>query len=290
MELHESNYRILVISNDKYISGLITGYCVANHFTLDCSSISQPLTNLALVAKLKLVIIDIREMSLPLMELHLSHLNLVNEKHAIPVCALHNADEKPLLNQQPWINYYCDNEFTSALDTHINSHVNHLCARSIERRYYDRRMGDERRKYRQAFTSNNITLKNMDPKVIASRDNSTKDIASHQESNGFSTIHDFDTDIIGAFAIDKNRQAVFLEGKNLDLTCKEFKLFNILASFPKRVCSTELIIKNLWPNRARANKSDLYQYMHLLRRKVEKDPDNPRWIETIKGVGYKLHV
>ncbi|WP_114325783.1 winged helix-turn-helix domain-containing protein [Candidatus Colwellia aromaticivorans] len=30
--------------------------------------------------------------------------------------------------------------------------------------------------------------------------------------------------------------------------------------------------------------------MHLLRKKVECDPDNPHWIITIKGVGYKLHI
>ena len=69
-----------------------------------------------------------------------------------------------------------------------------------------------------------------------------------------------------------------------------FKLFKLLAEDPERVCTTEKLITSLWPNRGRANKSDLYQYMHLLRKKIEKDPDNPLWIKTIKGAGYKLHI
>ena len=93
-----------------------------------------------------------------------------------------------------------------------------------------------------------------------------------------------ESDVLGVFSIDKNSKAVFFKGKNLGLTGKEFKLFNLLANYPKRVCSTESIIEHLWPNRERANKSDLYQYMHLLRRKVEENPDDPHWIVTIKGV------
>ena len=64
----------------------------------------------------------------------------------------------------------------------------------------------------------------------------------------------------------------------------------LLAEVHDHVCTTEEIITQLWPNTSRANKSDLYQYMHLLRRKIEEDTDNPRWILTIKGVGYCLNT
>jgi len=47
---------------------------------------------------------------------------------------------------------------------------------------------------------------------------------------------------------------------------------------------TDEIIKHLWPENNRATKSDLYQYMHLLRKKIEKDPNNPQWIMTVKGL------
>lgn len=50
------------------------------------------------------------------------------------------------------------------------------------------------------------------------------------------------------------------------------------------------IINHVWPENNRVTKSDLYQYMHLLRKKVEIDPNNPQWILTVKGFGYKLNV
>jgi DNA-binding winged helix-turn-helix (wHTH) protein len=56
------------------------------------------------------------------------------------------------------------------------------------------------------------------------------------------------------------------------------------------VLMAEEIIQHLWPGNNRATKSDLYQYMHLLRKKIEKDPDNPQWILTVKGFGYRLDV
>lgn len=50
------------------------------------------------------------------------------------------------------------------------------------------------------------------------------------------------------------------------------------------------IIDHLWPENNRATKSDLYQYMYLLRKKIEIDTNNPQWIITVKGFGYKLNI
>ena len=36
--------------------------------------------------------------------------------------------------------------------------------------------------------------------------------------------------------------------------------------------------------------TSVYQYMHLLRKKIEKDPNSPQWIMNVKGFGYKLNV
>ncbi|MCF6204431.1 MAG: winged helix-turn-helix domain-containing protein [Methylococcaceae bacterium] len=95
---------------------------------------------------------------------------------------------------------------------------------------------------------------------------------------------------VGPFKIDTNCNAVSYKGKDLCLTDKEFKLFSLLATNVDRVFSTDEIIEHLWPATYRANKSDLYQYMHLLRKKIEKDPDHPHWILTIKRVGYRLNL
>jgi len=76
----------------------------------------------------------------------------------------------------------------------------------------------------------------------------------------------------------------------LNLTRKEFELFELLAKDIDRVFMTDEIINHLWPDNNRATKSDLYQYMHLLRKKIENDPNNPQWILTVKGFGYKLNM
>ena len=62
-----------------------------------------------------------------------------------------------------------------------------------------------------------------------------------------------------------------------------------LLSDINRVFKNSEIINHLWPESVRASKSDLYQYMHLLRKKIEKDPNNPRIIKTARGFGYKIN-
>jgi len=233
---HHDN-SMLIISNDSFIIGLLTGYCVANHFTLECIPRSKPLYCNGTHPKFKLIIFDLREMTPSLIEEHLESLNNIHHKYSIPICAIHNRNRMPLHLLLPWLNYYKDETFIEKLDDYINKYIIDFTHVFDERRNYNRRLGTDRR-----------------------------------------------------FKIDRDCQNVYLKGKNLELTAKEFKLFKLLAEDPERVCTTEKLITHLWPNRGRANKSDLYQYMHLLRKKVELDPDNPHWIITIKGVGYKLHI
>src|SRR5690606_26213518 len=95
---------------------------------------------------------------------------------------------------------------------------------------------------------------------------------------------------VGPFHIERRFKTVSLYGKTIDLTRKEFELFELLSRDVERVLMAEEIIQHLWPGNNRATKSDLYQYMHLLRKKIEKDPDNPQWILTVKGFGYRLDV
>ena len=88
--------------------------------------------------------------------------------------------------------------------------------------------------------------------------------------------------------IDKNNKCLFLNGIEVSLTPKEFELMEFLLSDINRVFMNSEIINHLWPESVRASKSDLYQYMHLLRKKLEKDSNNPRIIKTVRGFGYKI--
>ena len=90
--------------------------------------------------------------------------------------------------------------------------------------------------------------------------------------------------------IDSRKKCIFLKGKKVDLTPKEFELIELLATDVERIFMADEIINHLWPESNRATKSDLYQYMHLLRKKIEIDANNPQWLITIKGFGYRLNV
>jgi DNA-binding response OmpR family regulator len=269
MSCFQPENSMLIISNDSFIVGLLTGYCVANHFTLKCVSRSEPLYHDDAPQKFKLIIIDLRELPPALSEDHLQSLNNIHNQYSIPICAIHNKKSMPLHLLLPWVNYYKDDSFIEKLDDYINKYIIDFTHAVDERRNHNRRLGTDRR----ALLG---TIDSFSPKRL----NGTAKLLNSG----------VDLELLGLFKIDRDCQDVYLKGKNLELSTKEFKLFKLLAEDPERVCTTEKLITNLWPNRRRANKSDLYQYMHLLRKKVELDPDNPHWIITIKGVGYKLHI
>jgi DNA-binding response OmpR family regulator len=91
------------------------------------------------------------------------------------------------------------------------------------------------------------------------------------------------------FRIDKKNKYLYFNEIQVSLTPKEFELMELLLSDINRVFMNSEIINQLWPESVRATKSDLYQYMHLLRKKIEKDPNNPQIIKTVRGFGYKLN-
>ncbi len=97
------------------------------------------------------------------------------------------------------------------------------------------------------------------------------------------------TDILqaGVIVLDDRTKQVTVAGEAVALSPKEYELLKLLASDPGRVFSNEEIIVRLWPGSTRADASDVKQYVHLLRGKLEK-PGAATCIETIKGFGYKL--
>ena len=90
--------------------------------------------------------------------------------------------------------------------------------------------------------------------------------------------------------IDEGSKTVILEGRELHLSPKEYELFCLLLENAGRILSPREIIEHVWQDARRASASDVHQYMHLLRRKVEPELSQPRWIVTVRGFGYKLVI
>ena len=93
---------------------------------------------------------------------------------------------------------------------------------------------------------------------------------------------------IGDLVIDCTRHEVLLEGKLIPLTLKEFELLKLLALNANKVLSREYLIEQVWGYDFSGEGRTVDVHIHWLREKIEKDPDNPIRIQTVRGVGYRF--
>ena len=93
---------------------------------------------------------------------------------------------------------------------------------------------------------------------------------------------------IGRLEIDPVRHTVRAEGQLVRLTPSEFKLLALLAGEPERVYSRREIMQHLWDSSYVGDQRACDIHMSNLRRKLERDPESPQQLITVRGVGYKL--
>ncbi|MBN1889385.1 MAG: response regulator transcription factor [Thermoflexales bacterium] len=95
----------------------------------------------------------------------------------------------------------------------------------------------------------------------------------------------------GALSIDRERHVASLDGAPLDLTPSEFRLLAYLVQHSPRVISpSELVqvVQEYPGNDEREAREIIKWYVHRLRRKLEPDPAQPRYILNVRGVGYRI--
>jgi DNA-binding response OmpR family regulator len=88
--------------------------------------------------------------------------------------------------------------------------------------------------------------------------------------------------------IDLLRREVLVGSKSIELTPKEFEVLALLASHPGRVYGREEIMAHLWGGDFFGEVRAADVHVQHIRRKIELDPKNPRFIETVRGVGYRF--
>lgn len=88
--------------------------------------------------------------------------------------------------------------------------------------------------------------------------------------------------------IDEEKHEVLKNEKKLDLTLKEFELLNILAKNRGKVLSRNYLLDEIWGYDYFGETRTVDVHIRHLRKKIEDDDKNPKHIETIRGVGYKL--
>jgi DNA-binding response OmpR family regulator len=94
--------------------------------------------------------------------------------------------------------------------------------------------------------------------------------------------------IAGDLAIDPIAHTVTLGNKPVELTPREFDLLHTLAMGPDRVFSVEELLAQVWGAEFIGQPQVVYVHIRWLREKIEKDPNKPVRILTVRGVGYKL--
>ncbi len=88
--------------------------------------------------------------------------------------------------------------------------------------------------------------------------------------------------------IDLLSHEVLLGGKKIDLSSMEFKILAVLAQNPNKVFSAEELYEKAWGSNSMGDFRTLMVHISNLRKKIEPDPSQPRYITTIRGVGYKF--
>lgn len=93
---------------------------------------------------------------------------------------------------------------------------------------------------------------------------------------------------VGALEIDPVARRVMVHERQVDLSPKEFDLLHFLASHPRQVFSREQLLDQVWGYTYAGETSTVTVHVRHLREKIEPDPAQPRFIETVWGVGYRF--
>ena len=92
----------------------------------------------------------------------------------------------------------------------------------------------------------------------------------------------------GDVRLERDTREVRKGGTSVRLTAKEFDLLWFLASHPRRVFSRDQLMASVWGYTAALDSGTVTVHVRRLREKIEDDPSQPRYLETVWGIGYRL--
>ncbi|HHT06027.1 MAG TPA: response regulator transcription factor [Hydrogenispora sp.] len=104
----------------------------------------------------------------------------------------------------------------------------------------------------------------------------------------FLEVEEKETMILGPIKMDLRQHKVLVHEKEIELTPKEFDLLHLLMSHPGRAFSREYLLENLWGYEFFGDTRTVDVHVRRLRQKIEDNPAQPYWLETVRGVGYRI--
>ena len=93
----------------------------------------------------------------------------------------------------------------------------------------------------------------------------------------------------GGLEINTASHKVYVNGKETQITTKEYELLVFLASNPNIVFTKEHIFNTIWGEDYYGDTATVPVHIQKIRKKIEKDPTNPEFIETLWGTGYRFN-
>lgn len=262
----EPKSQIYLLNNENhYLLGLLEGYCASSNFQLklfdDYSSLFKAFEKNTPL----LVFINVSEASQLFSLLEWTAIQQLIKENDIQLCgigrqALDNWDS--LVFNEIFPEPESDDEILTFLQGKLLDNA----MESKERRFLERRTGQNR------------------------RDNTQRESSVMAQNSYFDQQKMEDITRIGSLVINHSHKVIKINDIPIDLSPKEFAIMTVLANDFGHVVKTEDIIIKVWPEDYKATKADVYQYIHMLRKKIEIDATHPKIIITVKGFGYELRL
>ncbi|NLT57921.1 MAG: response regulator transcription factor [Clostridiales bacterium] len=93
----------------------------------------------------------------------------------------------------------------------------------------------------------------------------------------------------GDLSIDKAACCAFKNGAPIELGAKEYRLLLHFMEHPGRVFTKRQLYEAVWGGAFYVDDNTVMVHISRIRSRIEEDPQNPRYLKTIRGIGYKLH-
>ena len=94
---------------------------------------------------------------------------------------------------------------------------------------------------------------------------------------------------VGAIEVDLEARRALVDGRTLDLTSREFDLLAFFIMHPDRVYSREQLMESVWGSRYFGTARTVDNFVARLRAHIGDDAENPRHLETLRGIGYRFN-
>lgn len=114
-------------------------------------------------------------------------------------------------------------------------------------------------------------------------------IARYERLSG-NTIKQRDMLHIHGISIDQRARKVFINNEEVAFTTKEFDLLTFFVLNPNQVLNKEQLFERIWGLDSAGDLATVVVHVRKLREKIERDPANPQYIETVWGAGYRFNV